>query len=196
MAENPDPDALAFQDKDAPPRLSWPHAPVHRLSGTGTFMVTAATYHKEHHFRQPGRTAYLHDELLRTIGDAGWRLDAWAVFSNHYHFIGHAPREGGQTLRALIQGLHSRTAQKVNDLDAAPGRRVWFNYWDTRLTFLPSYYARLRYVQENPVRHGMVEMASQYPWGSAAWFERNAPVSMQRRVYSFSCDKLKIPDDY
>ena len=23
----------------------------------------------------------------------GWQLEAWAVFSNHYHFVGHSPEE-------------------------------------------------------------------------------------------------------
>src|SRR5262245_32321695 len=33
-----------------PPR-DWPHAPLHRLSKDGTFIVTAGTYNKEHMFR-------------------------------------------------------------------------------------------------------------------------------------------------
>jgi hypothetical protein len=32
-------------------RMPWPHAPLHRLSESGTYFVTVGAYHKEHHFR-------------------------------------------------------------------------------------------------------------------------------------------------
>src|SRR5690348_17024590 len=33
-----------------PAQRDWPHAPLHRLSDQGTFIVTAGTYNKEHYF--------------------------------------------------------------------------------------------------------------------------------------------------
>src|SRR6266568_1178059 len=54
------------------------------------------------------------------------------------------------------------------------GRRVWFQYHDTQLTFEKSYLARLKYVNENPVHHGIVLRATNYGWCSARWFEDHA----------------------
>ena len=34
--------------------------------------------------------------------------------------------------------------------------------------------ARLNYVHNNPVHHGIVPAARQYPWCSASWFENSA----------------------
>ncbi len=81
-------------------------------------------------------------------------------------------------------------------LDQTVGRKVWYNYWDTKLTFERSYLARLNYVHQNPVKHGLVRVASQYPWCSAAWFERTASPATVKTIYSFKTDKVKIDDDY
>ena len=43
----------------------WPHAPVHRLTPEGVFMVTAATLHKEQIFLGRERLHLLHATLLR-----------------------------------------------------------------------------------------------------------------------------------
>jgi putative transposase len=112
---------------------------------------------------------------------------------NHYHFIAIS-ENAADSLRALVQGLHSLTARSVNAEDEESGRRVWFQYWDTHLTFGKSYLARLNYVHYNPVRHGLVRDANQYPWCSAAWFERNAEPSFYGTVRSFPIDKVNVVD--
>lgn len=124
-----------------------------------------------------------------------WRLEAWAVFSNHYHFVAHAEPEA-LSLETVIKRLHGRTAVELNEFDGAHERPVWHNYWDTRLTFEKSYLARLNYVHQNAVRHGLVPVASQYRWCSAAWFEHNATRAQVRTVYSFRTDKVKVHDDF
>lgn len=70
----------------------WPHSPVHRLDNGGAFMVTAATYHKEPFFRSSERLTLLTETLLRLSKAYKWKLGAWAVFPNHYHFIAGCPR--------------------------------------------------------------------------------------------------------
>jgi putative transposase len=173
----------------------WPHAPLHRISEGGTYIVTAGTYEKEHHFRGAERLDYLEANLLSTTKEHGWQLEAWAVFSNHYHFVGHA-FAGAADLALLTRELHARTACHVNRLDGAPGRTVWFNYWDTRLTYETSYMARLNYVIQNPVKHGLVRVANQYRWCSAAWYERTVPASRVRTVYRFKTDTVNVEDDF
>ena len=81
-------------------------------------------------------------------------------------------------------------------MDDMIGRSVWFNFWDTKLTYERSYLARLNYVHQNPVKHGLVNVANQYRWCSAAWFERTAAPAMVKTIYGFKIDKLNIADDY
>ena len=70
---------------------------------------------------------------------------------------------------------HANTARAVNDLDGLEGRQVWHNFWDKHLTYEKSYLARLNYVHQNAVKHGLAPVANQYPWCSAAWPCRRQP---------------------
>ena len=89
-----------------------------------------------------------------------------------------------------------KTAQAVNRLDGSPGRKVWHQFWESRITFENSYWPRIRYVQENAVRHGLVAVASQYAWCSAGWFERTATSAVRNRLASYKTDELEIMDDF
>jgi putative transposase len=178
-----------------PTERDWPHAPLHRLSDQGTYIVTAGTYQKDHLFRAPERLDHLEATLLALANEAGWQLEAWAVFSNHYHFVGHA-HPGCEPLENWLAALHRRTSTHVNELDQCAGRCVWFNYRDTELTFEKSYLARLNYVHQNAVKHGLVRVANQYRWCSAAWFERTATPAQVRTIYSFKTDQVNVPDDF
>ena len=177
------------------PKLDWPHAPTHRLSASGTFFVTTGTYLKRHHFRGPERLDYLHGELLSQAASTGWQLEAWAVFSNHCHFVAHA-QAGAVNLRLMLSEFHRTTAVHVNALDADEGRQVWHNFWDTALTYETSHLARLAYVHNNPVKHRLVEDARQYRWCSAGWLERTATPAQVATLKRFKTDRVHVPDDY
>ena len=172
----------------------WPHAPAHRTQRAGAYMVTSGTYQKTPIFHSPERLTFLCNSLFDLAEAYGWQLQAWAVFSNHYHFISNCSTP--QNLKKLIRHLHSSTAIAVNDEDKTPGRKVWFQYWESHITFHRSYLARLNYVYQNPVKHGLVRDASAYQWCSAGWFQRKADRSFFKTVRSFPCDKLDIPDDF
>ena len=180
------------------PKTPWPHAPTHQLATGGTFFVTVSTYLKADHFRGAQRLGVLHRGLLTVAQDYGWHFEAWAVFSNHYHFVAHSPADQptAKSLGLMLKTLHVKTAGWVNRLDHAPARQVWFNFRETRLTYPRSYLARLNYTHQNPVKHGLVPVANQYPWCSAAWFERTASPAQVKTIYRFQTGKLQVPDDF
>jgi putative transposase len=68
--------------------------------------------------------------LFTLSAQLDWRLEAWAVFSNHYHFVAHSPETGqtAETLTQLLRILHVPTAEWVNKLDGTPGRWRDFGY--------------------------------------------------------------------
>ena len=173
----------------------WPHAPVHRLSETGAFIVTASTYLKAPLFAHPDKLDILQDAILRVAAELDWKLQAWAVLANHYHFVAMSPSNAG-SLRELIKRVHGSTAVLVNRLDAAQGRKVWHEYWDTHITYERSYLARLNYVNENPVKHRLVRASHQYKWCSAAWFQRTADPAFYKTVSSFPTDKVNVIDNF
>lgn len=180
------------------PKTPWPHAPTHELAEQGAYFVTAATHGKQHHFRGAQRLSVLHRGLLSVTGEFGWRLEAWAVFSNHYHFVAHSPQDcpDASNLSVMLSKLHVKTAGWINKVDKKPGRQVWFNFWDTRLKSQPSYLARLNYVHQNAVKHRLVPVANQYPWCSARWFERMASPAMVKSIYRFKTDRILVGDEF
>ncbi|MEY2409882.1 MAG: REP-associated tyrosine transposase [Verrucomicrobiota bacterium] len=179
-------------------RTQWPHAPAHRLSEQGTYFVTVGTYLRQHHFQHRERLAVLQRGLLTVCQEFDWALEAWAVFSNHYHFVAHSPvdQSTAENISTMLGKLHGKTSAWVNRLDGTEGRKVWHNFRETRLTFEKSYLARLNYTHQNAVKHGLVRVANQYPWCSAAWFERTASAAQVKTIYSFKTDRLGTYDEY
>jgi putative transposase len=158
-------------------------------------MVTAGTYQKEHYFQSSARLQLLHNALLYISKSNDWELHAWAVFSNHYHFIATSPKDPSN-LKNWIAYLHQYTASKINQRDGTINRRVWFQYWESKITIHTSYLARLNYVHKNAVKHGLVSEASQYRWCSAFDFEMNSSRAFVKSVYSFDYNLVKTIDDF
>ena len=96
----------------------------------------------------------------------------------------------------MLARLHEKTAKWVNSLDNTPGRKVWHNFWETKLTYERSYLARLNYTHQNAARHGLVAVANQYPWCSARWFEQTATPAQVKAILGFKIDQLNVYDDY
>ncbi len=158
-------------------------------------MVTAATYEKRPFFNSQKRLTYLCETLLSLAVRYGWKLEAWAVFPNHYHFIAISP-EGVSSLAKFVGHLHTVTAKEINEEDDAAKRKVWFQYWESRITYQRSYLARLNYVHSNAVKHGLVRRAEQYEWCSVGWFQRNARRSFYETVMRMSSDGINVRDDF
>jgi len=173
----------------------WPHAPIHRLTDNAVYFVTASTLHKRHHFNTPEKRDLLERMLLTRARRDGWQLEAWAVFQNHYHIVARGHPDS-KNLGTFLHDLHGASSRELNTLDGMTGRQVWFNFWDTRLTLQHSYLARLNYVHQNAVKHKLVAVANQYPWCSAAWFERTASPAQARMIYGFKTDRVQVEDDY
>ena len=165
------------------------------LDDSGAYMVTAGTYRKEPLFRSAKRLAFLCEQLLDLAAMHNWKMEAWAVFPNHYHFVAIA-KEKAENLPRFIGHLHMVTAKEINGQDQTPGRKVWFPYWDSRLSYPQSYLARLNYVHCNAVKHKLVRESSQYPWCSAGWFEREATKPFYQTVMRMRSDRVNVSDDF
>ena len=173
----------------------WPHAPPHRLGEAGVYFVTARTAEQRHLLDTPARRDWFEQTLFDVFAEKDWRLEAWAVLSNHYHIVAHSPRGSGETLGPQLQKLHSLSTKRMNREDGTPGRtRLWQNFRETHLTFQRSYLARLNYVHQNPKHHGVVPVASQWKWCSAAAFKRAVTPAWLKTIASFKYDQIAAED--
>ena len=184
-----------MRHSENPPHVQWPHAPTHWTFSPGIYMVTAGTLHKERFLRSAEHLDLVQDQLFATADEFGWRLEAWAVLANHYHFVARSSDDPA-SLAAFLRKLHACTARELNRRDERPGRKVWFQYWDSHVTFEKSYLARLHYVHENPVHHGVTSVATSYRWCSAVWFENNASAAFRATIQNMPIDRVNVADDF
>jgi REP-associated tyrosine transposase len=171
------------------------HHPPHYFIPDAMYMVTGAILYNQHLLREDRRKGFILQTLLERAVLLDWSLQAWAVLNNHYHFVAKSP-ENAMTLRKLIQHVHSITAIQLNKWDQTPGRQIWCNYWDSYLTYERSYLARLHYVHVNPVKHGLVNDAIDYPFCSYKWFVEQSDEALKQQVFAQSIDQVKIIDDF
>ena len=171
----------------------WPHAPPHSFASQGLYMLTAGTLHRVRLFSSPDRLDLVLGLIFQHAEESGVRLQAWAVLSNHYHLVACFEEAAPDK---WIAKLHAAIGRGLNAIDNTPGRRVMYQCWDTRLTFEKSWLARLHYVHNNPVHHGLVPVAGDYPWCSARWFETNARPAFVKSVHGFKLDRIRVIDDF
>ena len=171
------------------------HAPSHLFVPSAAYMVTAGTFRKASLFDTDAKRDFLLETLLDQAEQWGWNLQAWAIMPNHYHFVAYAP-EDALTLRSMIKALHSKAAVWLNKSDGVIGRKVWFQYWDTCLTYESSFLARMNYVHNNPVKHGFVERAEDYRWCSMGWFRQKADAKWALQVLSRDYSRVNVADDF
>jgi len=73
---------------------------------------------------------------------------------------------------------------------------MWFQYFDSHITYPASYYTRLKYVHYNPAHHGLVQQAVNYRWCSASWFEQKADPVFYKTIQQFKTDRVNVVDDF
>ena len=174
--------------------VDWPHAPIHRFGEAGIYFITGATLYRQHFFRAPEALDALRDSLFSYAARNDCSLQAWALFSNHYHLVAECDR--GAQIARMLYDVHKNTAIEQNHRDGAKGRKVWYQYRDTQLTNERSWLARLRYTHENAVHHGLVLNAENYRWCSAAWFAATARHSFVETLKRVKIDRVKVYDDF
>ncbi len=114
-------------------------------------------------FSEADRRLYL--RLLQEQGDRfGITFWAYCLMDNHVHLV--AVPENEHSFARGFGEVHRRYTSIVNY------REGWTGFlWQGRYSSFPLdekyLYAAVRYVELNPVRAGIVERASDYPWSSA-----------------------------
>ena len=158
-------------------------------------MLTASTYRKELMFKGEQNLDMLMASFIEVFQSHDWNIHAYVFFANHYHAL-IEKSEPSTALRETVQDYHRLTAMNVNHSADLPGRKVWFQYWDSSITFQKSYLARIQYIHMNPVRHGLVKSPHSYKWSSLHWFEQTASPTFVKTVSNFDVSKVNVRDDF
>ena len=176
---------------------SYQHTPAHYFKSNSTYMLTGATYKKIKLLKGDEPKIIFYNSLKKGCENYNWKIIAWVILDNHYHIMLRAP-EKADTLSNLVRDLHKFTAlwMKKNIGVAKYLKRVWYNYWDTCITYEKSFLARINYIHHNPVKHGYVECALEYPFGSyyEAYRERGKMWIENEKNYPW--DNVNVYDDF
>ena len=158
-----------------------------------THLVTASTLDGARLFRDGTRLRVLRRALLSALTGQGWSVDAWVALPNHYHVLARAPeRRDGPG--AWVSAAHVLSARDLNVLDGTPGRPVWNRATVTPIADEAAWLAGVRYVMENPVRHGYVRTVETWPFGWACETSDRADPALMARVMSARCDRVVVSD--
>jgi putative transposase len=140
------------------------HAPPHYPAGKKQYIISAACFEHQPFMQAEPRRSELQERLIGGLADRAWAtVHAWVVLPNHYHLLASVDLA---PFREWIRLLHSAVATEWNKQDRAKGRKVWYRFSDRAIRTERHYCASLNYIHANPVKHGYVAKADEWPCSS------------------------------
>lgn len=121
--------------------------------------------HGECRLRRPD-VASLVEEILRADDNKTYRLQAWVVMPNHVHLVVDV---WNTPLSKLLNVWKGRSARAAN-LQLKRAGRFWDReYFDTLIRDSTHLNRAIRYVENNPVKAGLVRDPKDWRRSSARW---------------------------
>ncbi len=103
-------------------------------------------------------------ETILSAWDAAqkWLVGRYVILPEHAHFFCTPCGPDAPPLKTWMQFWRSLAARRW----PRPSERPFWqrDFWDTQLRRGESYSAKWEYVRANPVRHGLVANADDWPW--------------------------------
>jgi len=138
------------------------HTPVHEVRAYGCHptivFVTVCTTQR----RPILADSVAADTIVSTWRAAdAWRVGRYVIMSDHVHIF-CSPIDQRVPLGRWVQYWKALTSRRW---PRSVERPLWqIGYWDTQLRSAESYEAKWEYVRSNPVRHGLVAQAADWPY--------------------------------
>jgi REP element-mobilizing transposase RayT len=125
------------------------------------------------YLRQPALADMVVDAIHFNGASLGhYLLHAFAVMPNHVHLLATP----AVPVPALTKSLKSITAKRANAMLALTGGSFWQEESYDHLVRNEREFERIRnYIEQNPVRAGLVTDAGEYRWSSAGWVTGGSP---------------------
>jgi putative transposase len=138
--------------------------PVHGVLVTEPIIVFATACTKD---RQPWlANAIVHETLRHVWTEAqAWFVGRYVILPDHVHLFA-APTATSIELDDWMQFWKSNFTKRIRQAGSfkVPTRPWQTDHWDTRLRTWQSYDQKWDYVRNNPVRHGLVARAEDWPY--------------------------------
>jgi len=113
--------------------------------------------------RDPRAASIVEENWLHGDGQQ-YRLLAWVVMPNHVHLL----VEVWQTpMVELLKGWKGYSARHINRVIGRRGKLWQDKYWDRYIRDEAHYRKVVHYIENNPVKAGLVKTPPEWPFGSA-----------------------------
>jgi putative transposase len=110
------------------------------------------------------RVAEIVLHALRILEAEGNEIVRWVIMPNHIHLLIRV--RSGASLQSVMRSFKGRTGKEANKILGTSGR-FWFPEFFDRYIRDGEHLRRvIRYIDQNPVRAGLVRMAADWPFGS------------------------------
>ncbi len=114
-------------------------------------------------FVDDDRRTYL-SLLKHHCDDCGLEILGWCLMPNHIHLIARPSTD--DALSKALGRTHFHYTQYINRLHARTGH-LWQNRFYSCPLGRQHFWQAMRYIEQNPLRAGIVRHACDYPWSSA-----------------------------
>ena len=173
------------------------HNPPHLFIPKTKYFITGATYLKKHFLVSEEGKVKLLGSIKTGCEKYCWILEDWVILDNHYHLMMNTS-DDVSALSKMFNEIHKFTAiwLKKNFLEFKKEKRIFYNYWDSCITYEKSYWARLNYIYFNPVKHGYIKEAKDYAWGSYRFRLKEEIDCLNKIRKEYPWDKVNVKDDF
>jgi len=135
-----------------------------KLTDQTCFFVTTTARDHSHYFSEDEKKRALLLIVRERCLVHGAKLHGYVIMSNHMHLLLSVPN-CGPGLSAIMRDIKSLSSRKLY-----PGARgIWQHRFDDVAIYSDANFrTKLNYIHQNPVKAGIVKIAEEYEYSSAA----------------------------
>jgi putative transposase len=140
----------------------------------GTYHVTSRGNRRQSIYHDDDDRRSFLGQRDRIVARCGWRLHAYCLMDNHFHLLVETPRPN---LSVGMQRLKCEYAAYFNARHLLDGHLFKQRFGSRLIESEDHLHEALRYIALNPVRAGLCEHPSEWPWSS---FYGASPLGFER----------------
>src|SRR5574341_2651793 len=132
------------------------------------YVTTTVTNNREHIFKDSNAADLVLEAILFGRSQKWYYLLSFRSMPDHIHLI-IIPRE--KNISECMKSIKGFSARKINEGVSRRGSIWQRGFYDYILDSEEKVLSRIRYIEENPVRKGMVTNAEDYKYSSISYRE-------------------------
>jgi putative transposase len=150
--------------------------------------LTFSCFHRRPFFSKERPCGWLIESLQTARDRCNFDLWAYVIMPEHCHVL-IFPRDADYSISRILESIKLPVTRRAKSYlerndpqglrlmrDEQPGGAVAHRFWqrggghDRNLREPKGIHAQIQYIHNNPVRRGLVSLAQEWRWSSAAWY--------------------------